>query len=142
MQFDDIDVNDPELSERLSSWRRMPGVVEKRLATGTEGGVNEREVRLGQRRAGTMCVNLVNTHDAFYAQLEAFVRQEGRSPDHQQRVEDMASFALGVFEQFSAENLHNGLKNELDGLPREIIETVPVPAPPPPKSWWQRLIGS
>jgi hypothetical protein len=142
MQFDDIDLNDPELSERLSSWRRLPDVLDKPLATGKEAGVNEREVRLRQHRAGAMCLNLVTTHDAFYAQLEAIVQQEERSPDHQSRVADMASFALGVFEQFSAENLHNGLRNELAGLPKEIIETVTVPAPPLPKSWWQRLRGS
>ena len=142
MQFDDIGNFDDDLQERLSSWRRMPEVIENRPNSGRELGINEREVQIRQRRTGNMCLHVVKTHDAFYADLEAFVRQEGRSAQHQQRVEDMAAFALGVFEQSSALFLEKGIQQELDNLPREVIQTVYVePPPPPPKSWFQRLLG-
>jgi hypothetical protein len=85
---DDFTEMDTDLEERLSSWRRVSGVVEQRHDSGGETGVNEREVRARQRRTGNMCLTTVKTHEAFYADLEAFVRQEGRSPQHQQRVED------------------------------------------------------
>jgi hypothetical protein len=135
------DIN-PDLQARLASWRHVGDVVEQRPASNGETGGNEREVRVRQRRTGNMCLNVVRTHDAFYADLEAFVRQEGRSAQHQQRVEDMAAFALGVFEQSSALFLEKGIQQELDNLPREVIQTVYVePPPPPPKSWFQRLLG-
>jgi hypothetical protein len=140
---DDFTEMDTDLEERLSSWRRVSGVVEQRHDSGGETGVNEREVRARQRRTGNMCLTTVKTHEAFYADLEAFVRQEGRSPQHQQRVEDMAAFALGVFEQSSALLLEKGIQQEHDNLPREVIQTVYVEPPsPPPKSWFQRLLGS
>jgi hypothetical protein len=136
-----VDIN-PDISERLASWRHVGDVVEQHPASNGETGRNEREVRVRQRRTGSMCLNVVRTHDAFYADLEAFVRQEGRSALHQQRVEDMAAFALGVFEQSSALFLEKGIQQELDNLPREVIQTVYVePPPPPPKSWFQRLLG-
>ena len=135
------DIN-PDLQARLASWRHVGDVVEPHPASDGETGRNEREVRVRQRRTGNMCLNVVRTHDAFYADLEAFVRQEGRSAQHQQRVEDMAAFALGAFEQSSALFLEKGIQQELDNLPREVIQTVYVePPPPPPKSWFQRLLG-
>jgi hypothetical protein len=131
---DDIEI-DHDLQKRLLSWRHMPGVVEHCPDSGGETGVNKREVRQRQRRTGNMCLTTVKAHEAFYANLEAFVRQEGRSPQYQQRVEDMAAFALGVFEQSSALFLEKGIQQELDNLPREVIQTVYVePPPPPPKS--------
>ena len=88
-----------------------------------------------------MCINTVKEHDAFLGELKAEVELGGRDTHHQQRVEDMGAFALGVFEQFSAENLLNGLRNELESLPKEVIQTVTIPAPQPPKSWFQRMLG-
>jgi hypothetical protein len=132
----------PDINERLASWRHVGDVVEQHPASTGETGRNEREVRVRQRRTGNMCLHIVKTHDGFYADLEAFVRQEGRSAQHQQRVEDMAAFALGVFEQSSALFLEKGIQQELENLPREVIQTVYVePPPPPPKSWFQRLLG-
>jgi len=136
------DIN-PDMRERLASWRHESGVVEQRPDSGRETGANEREVRQRQCRTGNMCLTTVKAHDTFYADLEAFVRQEGRSAQHQQRVEDMAAFALGVFEQSSALFLEKGIQQEHDNLPREVIKTVYVePPPPPPKSWFQRFLGS
>ena len=143
MQFDDIDINDPELEERLSSWRRMPDVVEKRLDSGGKSGVNETELRVRHHRIGNMCFTTNKAHDAFFERLEALVEQERprRSQHHQQRVEDMAAFTLGVYEQSSAQNLQKGLENELGNFPKEVIETITIPAPQPPKSWFQRFLG-
>jgi hypothetical protein len=144
MQFDDFEDINEDLEERISSWRRMPDVVEKRLGSGREPGVNEAELRGRQRRIGNMCFTTNKAHDAFYEQLEAFVEQERprRSQHHQQRVEDFAAFTLGVYEQSSGQNLQKGLKNELDDFPKEVIETITIPAPQPPKSWFQRFLGS
>jgi hypothetical protein len=50
-------------------------------------------------------------------------------------------FALGVFEQTSALVLEQGIKGALAGLPKEVIETVYVQPPAPPRSWLQRLLG-
>jgi hypothetical protein len=129
----------PELQKRLSSWRHVAGVVEHSPDSMGESGFNEVQVRARQRRGARMCVNTVKEHDAFIADLKPIVEQGGRDTHYQQRVEDYAAFALGVFEQFSAETLHQGLRNELENLPKEVIETITVPAPPPPKSWLQRL---
>jgi hypothetical protein len=133
----------PELQKRLSSWRNVAGVVEHPSETLEEASINEAQVRIRQRRITNMSLNTVKAHSAFVADLTAFVENEkaGRDLHHQSRVEDFAAFALGVFEQFSAENLHIGLNNELDGLPKEIIETITIPAPQPPKSWFQRVLG-
>jgi hypothetical protein len=143
MQFDDLEDINAELEEHLSSWRRLPDVVEKRLDSGGKSGVNETELRARQGRIGNMCFTTNKAHDAFYAQLEAFVEQERprRSQHFQQRVEDWAAFTLGVYEQSSAQNLQKGLKNELDDFPKEVIETITIPAPQPPKSWFQRALG-
>jgi hypothetical protein len=143
MQFDDFEMDDPELKQRLSSWRRMPGVVEKRLDSGGEPGVNETELRIRQRHIGNMCLTTSKQHAAFYAQLEDFIRrdQEERSQHLQQRIEDMAAFCLGVFEQSNALLLERSIQNESNNLPREVIQTVTVSPPPPPKSWFQRLLG-
>jgi hypothetical protein len=141
MQFDDIEDIDADLKERLSSWRHGAGVVKHSPEQVGESGVNVAEVRARQRRAASMCLDTVTAHDAFYAALKAHVEKQGRDPHHQQRVEDEAAFALGVFEQFSAHNLHNGLTNELENLPKEVIETITIPAPQPPKSWFQRFLG-
>ena len=141
MQFEDFADIDPELHERLSSWRNLSGVVEQSHNASGESGINEVEVRKRQHRGARMCVNTVKEHDAFYADLIPIVEQGGRDPHHQQRVEDMTAFALGVYEQFSAEALHEGLKNELGNLPKEVIQTITVPAPQPRKSWFQRMLG-
>jgi hypothetical protein len=142
MEFDAIDIDsDHELKERLSSWRRMPDVVKNRRDLGGEPGANETVIRLRQRNLGYMCMTSMQQHDGFYAQLEAFVQQEGRSPQHQQRVEDWAAFTLGVYEQSNALLLERGVQHELEDLPKEIIQTVYVSPPPPPRSWIQRALG-
>jgi hypothetical protein len=141
MQFDDIGDIDSDLQERLSSWRRMPSVVEQSALHSGESSVNIEEVRVRQRRIATMCLNTAKAHDAFVADLKAFIGKGDRDPAHQQRVEDEAAFALGVFEQTSALVLENGLRHELENLPKEVIQTVYVQPPVPPKSWLQRVLG-
>ena len=141
MQFDEFEVNDDELNERLSSWRRGAGVVGQLPASIGEVSINEAEVRMRQRRFANMCLNTVRMHDAFVADLKAHIGQGNRDVHHQQRVEDEAAFALGVFEQVSALVLRKGLESELNNLPTEVIQTVTVPAPPPPRSWFQRVLG-
>jgi hypothetical protein len=140
MQFDDFDVNADELNERLSSWCQGAGVAGQLPASIGEGSINEPEVRMRQRRAGNMCLNTVRMHDAFVADLKAYIGQGNRDVHHQQRVEDEAAFALGVFEQVSALVLRKGLEGELNNLPTEVIQTVTVPAPPPPRPWFQRVL--
>jgi hypothetical protein len=142
MQFDEFEINDDELHERLSSWRRIVGKPGQLPASIGEVSINEAEVRQRQHRAGSMILNSVKGHDAFVAALQAVVENhQQRDLHHQTRVEDFAAFALGVFEQFSAGNLDKGLTNESDGFPKEIIETITIPAPQPPKSWLQRALG-
>jgi hypothetical protein len=135
------DVN-PELQKRLSSWREVVGVVEPSPDPIGESSINEAQVRQRQRRGASMCVTVAKEHDAFMSVLRAFVENRGdRDSNQQQRIEDMSAFILGVYEQYSAENLHEGLKNELGNLPKEVIQTITVPAPQPPKSWLQRALG-
>jgi hypothetical protein len=141
MEFDDLADINADLQQRLSSWRNLPDVVEHTPESLRERSINEAHVLQRQRRGARMCVNTVKEHDAFYADLKPIVEQGGRDIHHQQRVEDMTAFALGVYEQFSAEALHEGLKNELGNLPKEVIQTITVPAPQPPKSWFQRMLG-
>jgi hypothetical protein len=73
--------------------------------------------------------------------LKAYIGQGGRDTHHQQQVEDEAAFALGVFLQTNALVLQKGIESELNNLPTEVIQTVTVPAPPPPRSWFQRVLG-
>jgi hypothetical protein len=141
MQFDEFEINDDELHERLSSWRRMPEVIAPPPSLSGESSVNIEEVRTRQRRIAAMCLNTVQAHDVFVGKLKAYTEQGGRDPNHQQRVEDESAFALGVFEQTSALSLEAGIKRELENLPKEVIQTVYVQPPPPPKSWFQRLLG-
>jgi hypothetical protein len=142
MQFDDLDVDTNDLHERLSSWRRGPALPEQLPAFMGDISINEAEVRQRQRRAASMILTTVKAHDAFVADLQALVENhQQRDAHHQTRVEDFAAFALGVFEQFSAGNLDKGLDNEGAGFPKEIIETIKIPAPQPPKSWLQRALG-
>jgi hypothetical protein len=142
MRFDDFTI-DPELTERLASWRRMPEVIEAAPKWGAESSPNVEEVRHRQRRIAAMCMNLVKLHDCFVADLQAYVQNgKGDRDSHaQQRVEDEASFALGVFEQTSAKALELGIIHELDNLPREVVQTVYVEPPHPPKSFFQRVLG-
>ena len=142
MQFDDFEVNDDELNERLSSWRRGAGVVGQLPASLGEVSINEAELRQRLRRAASMLLTSMKGHDAFVAELKALVENhQQRDLHHQQQVEDFAAFALGVFQQFTAGNLQKSLDNEAAGFPKEIIETVTIPAPQPPKSWLQRHLG-
>jgi hypothetical protein len=142
MQFDEFEINDDELHERLSSWRRGPALPEQLPSFMADISINEAEVRQRQRRAASMLLTTVKAHDAFVADLQALVENhQQRDAHHQTRVEDFAAFALGVFEQFSAGNLDKGLDNEGAGFPKEIIEIKTIPAPQPPKSWLQRALG-
>jgi hypothetical protein len=142
MQLDDIAIDsDHDLQERLSSWRRMPDVIERAPALSGESSVNIEEVRTRQRRIAAMCLNTVKAHDAFVTDLKGFIEKGDRDPNHQQRVEDEAAFALGVFEQTSALSLETGIKRELENLPKEVIQTVYVQPPSPPRSWLQRVLG-
>jgi hypothetical protein len=143
MEFDDLaDIND-DLRQRLSSWRRLPDVVERSTDFLEEASINEAQVRQRQQRIAKMCLNMVKAHDAFMAELKAEIaNSDKRDPMHQQRVEDEAAFALGVFEQSSALCLEIGIQRELDDLPKEIVETVFVQPPTPQKSWFQRFLGS
>jgi hypothetical protein len=135
------DLNPDSLQRRLSSWRHEAGVVEHSPESLGEPSINEAQVRIRQRRIATMCLNTVKAHDAFVADLKAFIGKGDRDPDHQQRVEDEAAFALGVFEQTSAVALEIGIQRELDNLPKEVVQTVYVTPPAPPKSWFQRVLG-
>jgi hypothetical protein len=142
MEFEDLADINADLQERLSSWRSLPGVVEHSSDSIGESSINEAQVRQRQRRGASMCVTVAKEHDAFISVLRAFVENRGdRDSNQQQRIEDMSAFILGVYEQYSAENLHEGLKNELGNLPKEVIQTITVPAPQPPKSWLQRALG-
>jgi hypothetical protein len=141
MEFDDLADINADLQQRLSSWRNLPGVVEQLPDSMGESGFNEVQVRQRQRRVAGMCLNTVKVHDVFVADLKAHVEKGGRDSHHQQRVEDEAAFALGVFEQTSALILQKGIENEAADLPREVVETVYVSPPEPPKSWFQRALG-
>jgi hypothetical protein len=143
MQFDDFDVDTNDLHDRLSSWRSLPNVVEHTPKLTSESSVNIEEVRIRQRRIAAMCLNTVRAHDNFVAELKAYIGHGNRDASHQQRVEDEASFALGVFEQTSALALEKSIQRELENnLPKEkIIETVYVQPPSPPRSWLQRMLG-
>jgi hypothetical protein len=142
MQFEDFADIDPELHERLSSWRQVSGVVEHSPDSMGESGFNEVQVRARQRRVASMILNSVKGHDAFVADLKALVENQHQQRDlhHQSRVEDYAAFALGVYEQTSALLLEKGIHNEAADLPHEVVQTVYVSPPAPPKSWFQRLL--
>jgi hypothetical protein len=142
MQFEDFADIDPELHERLSSWRQVSGVVEHSPDSMGESGFNEVQVRARQRRVASMILNSVKGHDAFVADLKALVENQHQQRDlhHQSRVEDYAAFALGVYEQTSALLLEKSIHNEAADLPREVVQTVYVSPPAPPKSWFQRLL--
>jgi hypothetical protein len=123
MKFDDLndmEVNDSDLQERLSSWRHMSGVTKQLPNYLGEQGFNEAQVRSRQRHIAAMCLETVKAHDAFYNELKAFLDRGGRDPNQQQRAEDEAAFALGVFEQMSAKALEMGIIHELDNLPKEV----------------------
>jgi hypothetical protein len=139
--FDDLEIDDSELQERLSSWRTMPSVAARSALKSGETSVNIEDVRTRQHRIGVMCLNTVRAHDRFLAELKAYIGQGDRDPSHQQRVEDEAAFVLGVFEQVSALCLEKGIQHELQDLPREVIQTVFVQPPAPPKTWFQRMLG-
>jgi hypothetical protein len=141
MEFDYLADINADLQQRLSSWRDLPDVVEHPPKLAGESSANIEEVRVRQRRIGRMCLDTLKAHDAFIADMKAYVEHGDRDPHHQQRVEDEAAFALGVFEQTSALALEQGIKGELAGLPKEVIQTVYVQPPPPPKSWFRRVIG-
>jgi hypothetical protein len=130
-----------EIKERLSSWRHVSGAIEASPAYRGEISLTENEVRQRQRHIANMCLQTVKAHDWFYAELKDYVETGERDPAHQQRVEDEAAFALAAFEQSSARSLEQGISHELDGLPKEIIQTVYVEPPTPRKSWFQRLLG-
>jgi hypothetical protein len=141
MDYDDLADLNADLQERLSSWRRMSEVVEAAPKWRAESSPNVDEVRHRQRRIAVMCLNTVKLLDGFVADLKAYVGNGERDSHSQQRVEDEAAFALGVFEQTSAKALELGIIHELDNLPREVIQTVYVEPPHPPKSWFQRVLG-
>lgn len=143
MEFDDIEEIDPDLQERLSSWRTVNGAVTHATGQRGEGSFNEAHVRTRQKRIAAMCLNTVRAHDAFYTDLKALVDEPGRETHHQQRVQAEAAFALGVFEQSTGLELQMGIQHELNNLPKEVVQTVYIePPPPPPKSWFQRLLKS
>jgi hypothetical protein len=141
MQFGDFDVNTDDLHEQLSSWRRMPDVIERSPALSGESSLNIEEVRIRQRRIATMCLHTVKVHDGFVTDLKAHIGKGDRDPMHHQQVEDEAAFALGVFEQTSALSLEKGIEHELQNLPKEVIQTVYVQTPAPPRPWLQRMLG-
>jgi hypothetical protein len=141
MQFDIGDIDTGDLHERLSSWRNMPDVVEHTPKLTGESSLTIEEVRIRQCRIAVMCLQTVQAQDAFIASLKDFLGKGNRDASHQQRVEDEAAFALGVFEQVSALALENGIKRELEGLPKEVIQTVYVQPPVPPRTWLQRMLG-
>jgi hypothetical protein len=142
MEFADFTDINADLQQRLSSWRSMPDVVQNRRDAGGEPGVNGIELRLRQSHIGTMCLSVLKQHATFYAELEDFVHsQEKRSQHMQQRIEGMSAFRFGVFEQASALLLERSIQQEANSLPKEIIQTVYVQPPAPPRSWLQRTLG-
>jgi hypothetical protein len=78
----------PELKRRLSSWRNVAGVVEHSPDSLGDISINEAEVRQRQRRFASMCLNMVKIHDAFVADLKAYIGQGDRDAHHQHRVEE------------------------------------------------------
>jgi hypothetical protein len=142
MEFDDLADINADLEQRLSSWRNLPGVIAQTPSFSGESSVNIEEVKTKQRRIAAMCLNTVQAHDVFVGNLKTYIEHGGRDQSHQQRVEDEAAFALGVFEQTSALALEAGIKRELENnLPKEVIQTVYVQPPQPPRSWLQRVLG-
>jgi hypothetical protein len=142
MQLDDLETIDTDLlQERLSSWRHVAGASKPSPQYQGEPSLTENEVKARQRRIGNMCLETVKQHDWFYAKLKDYVETGERDPAHQQRVEDEAAFALAAFEQSSARSLEQGIRHELDGLPKEVIQTVTIETPAPRKSWFKRLLG-
>jgi hypothetical protein len=94
-----------DLHERLASRRSVANVVE----CSPETRIAEEDVRIKQRRLGFMCLTSVESHDAFYADLKAYLGTGGRDPKHQQRVDEYAAFALQVYEQNSELILQRGI---------------------------------
>jgi hypothetical protein len=132
----------PEIKERLSAWRNVASAIEHAPSRLGEPSLTEEQVRARQYRIGRMCLQTTKQHDTFYADLKAYVEQSEREPAHQQRIEDYAAFCLAVYEQSSALILERGIQHELDGLPKEVIQTVYISPPTPRKSWFKRLLGS
>jgi hypothetical protein len=81
MQFDHFEVNDNELEERMSSWRRVAGEARQLPASIGEVSINEAEVRMRQRHIANMCLNTVRVHDVFVADLKAYIENANGNRD-------------------------------------------------------------
>ena len=129
--------SNPELQQRLSSWRRSAGMVEPSPATGT---VRE-HMRAQNSLLRTLLLDTVAEIDTTLFALEAYVAQGDRSPMHEQRLDERSASALYTYERAVGRVLERGISDGLHNLPREreVIKTVYLQ--PPPKPWYKRIFG-
>jgi hypothetical protein len=136
-----VNIN-PELRNRLASWRRVTGVIAHHPEfLGTSGEASAHFLsQSGQLRSLLLLV--IQELDLTYAEVDAYFAHGERSALHEQYLQERTAYALRVYEQAVAEALHMANRNFLHDLPREreVIRNVYMQQPRP-KSWFQRIFG-
>jgi cob(I)alamin adenosyltransferase len=91
----------------------------------------------------TLLLDTVAEIDTTLDELEDYMDQGNRSALREQRLDERTASALHTYERAVARVLERSISDALRDLPkeREVIKTVYLSPPPPPKPWYQRIFG-
>jgi hypothetical protein len=107
----------------------------------TPGSIVQQTAAKLQEAHGVV-VTAVVVHDEVYRDLNAIVRQGGRSPGHQRYVEERTAALLHSFDYTAGIVVRDALSNIAYSRPTEIVRTQYIPVPEPRRPWHHFLTGS
>jgi hypothetical protein len=120
--------------DRLSSWRQVAGISEP----GTGESVRE-HLAEAHRTLRSLLIDTIVELDITYYEVNAYLDSGNRSLLHAQWLDERAGYVLTRHEYAVIHLLEQAMGAVASPQP-PVVKTVYL-APPPPKSWWQRLFG-
>jgi hypothetical protein len=104
-------------------------------------GIPEQRIAAAVQRIEAACLTVLREQDAFYADVQAIYRQQGREPDHTRYLEERIALSLHVFDTAVAEIVRTVLQTTITEFQNPPVREQPRIAAPPPAPGLREWLG-
>jgi hypothetical protein len=104
-------------------------------------GIPEQRIAAAVQRIEAACLTVLREQDAFYADVQAIYRQQGREPDHTRYLEERIALSLHVFDTAVAEIVRTVLQTTITEFQNPPVREQPRIAATPPAPGLREWLG-
>jgi hypothetical protein len=104
-------------------------------------GIPEQRIAAAVQRIEAACLTVLREQDAFYADVQAIYRHQGREPDHTRYLEERIALTLHVFDTAVAEIVRTVLQTTITEFQNPPVREQPRIAATPPAPGLREWLG-